>query len=145
MVGKDDLKWLRENKFRKKRGELRWYVNVSDAKERNKSPFFMLDVVFNESTGDWHARVGVIKWCNDPMMVAMCEEGRRELGIPEEWTDNFWGNCPIGYATCRHTASDAVGMAVKRAARFTAFLLNSSCFCLYDLEKSFPLGTKNVK
>lgn len=133
-VPKADLEWLRKKGFRKERGELWWRLNMQDAgKNSGRAPFFHIDAVYHEKTKQWHARISVIKHYEDPYLSIMPDTMHNEMGVPDGWDEDFL-DADIGYATGCKTASEAVMLALYRAAGFVRWLSSGDYYNVFDLE-----------
>lgn len=141
MISKTDLKWLRENRFRKRKNEPMWMGAWQDREELG--PFFKCDVAFHEQSGFWHARLAIFKEQVDVNLMILSDECHDKWGVPAHWSEGIWSDFPIGYATCEKTAKDAVTKAVHRAASFARWILHEKYYNISDLERDFPMEKKN--
>lgn len=144
MISKTDLKWLRENGFRKRKNELVW-TNCWQGCENGEArgPFFTCDVVFHEQSGLWHARLAMFKEHVDVNLMILSDECHDKWGVPAHWSEGIWSDFPIGCATCERTAKDAVTKAIHRAAGFARWMMNEKYYNISDLERDFPMEKKD--
>ena len=143
MVDKTDLKWLRENHFRKQRNEQMWYTSREDSRGgKEHVPFFWIEVVHHDGTGYWHARVSTHKEYIDVNLMINKEACQKEWGVPEHWNEDDWADCQLGCAVGLKSGKAAVSLAVHRAAGFARWILNEKYYNISDLERDFPMEKK---
>lgn len=143
MVGKTDLKWLRENHFRKQRNVQAWNTFLEDSRGYVEHvPIFYIEVIHHDGTGYWHARVSMHREFVDVNLMICKEACHKEWGVPECWNEDDWFDCQLGCAVGLKSAKAAVALAVRRAAGFARWILNEKYYNISNLEQDFPMEEK---